>query len=227
MSPVSVGHWCTSEKPASWLVISNGWFTIPSRYYRESRLKVRPGSFLGHLSLFCQNFVTVSIPSNRFLVGYIRACSKVLVQWMPRGGGAHACAARVARSAAVGLTHARRAWRGRRGRNKFSSLICENGRIIMPRSRVVPLKVRCKTCTGYVPIPIIKIGFIYRIVLVRAFYHSNHSNHSNQPLIRLVVLGWESMLNLLAKCTGSGSISRSNEYTYVNLYSNTGSYLSE
>ena len=38
----------------------------------KKRLKLRPGSFLGHLLLWYQNYVRVSIPSNRSLLGIER-----------------------------------------------------------------------------------------------------------------------------------------------------------
>ena len=68
------------------------------------------------------------MPSNRSLLGIERLTEfwysvYRLQEPMPRGRR--------------GAQHAGRARRGREGRDKFSSLICEYGRTIMPRSRVV------------------------------------------------------------------------------------------
>ena len=43
--------------------------SIKAYWYSIERLKVRPGSFVGHILLLYHNFVTVSIPSNRSLLG--------------------------------------------------------------------------------------------------------------------------------------------------------------
>ena len=89
---------------------------------------MRLGSFLGHILLWYQNDIKVSIPSNRSLLGIERLMSfwysvPRLQEPMPRGRR--------------GARHAGRARRARGGRDKFSSLICEYGRTIMPRSRAV------------------------------------------------------------------------------------------
>ena len=92
-------------------------------------------------------FVTVSIPSNRSMLGIERVttfCYSVL---------------RLQEPILRGRRGARHAGRARRvgSRNKISSLICGNGRKIMPRSQVVNLT------SLYGPIMVIRTSVRFRI----------------------------------------------------------------